>query len=418
MPGRCAVITFTNVRIFDGDSADLAQGAVTVEGGTITSVGAAPPPDGGTVIDGGGRTLMPGLIDAHIHAYANGVDATKVMASPITMLAHWAAGMLRNMLDRGFTSVRDTGGADYGLYLAIERGYLKGAPRLFYCEKALSQTGGHGDFRHHHQASPADEHCVLCGCGVLNHLAYVVDGVDKVRHAVRENVRRGSSFIKLMGSGGVASPSDPLDRAQFSDEEITAIVDEVERAGVYCTAHIHPDQALKRAIRLGVHCIEHGTLIEADTASMAADKGTYIVPTLAIIAALASEGKEMGFPKESLAKLDMVKDEAVARLRHMKDAGVKVGFGTDLLGDLERFECTEFRLRAAVFSPTEILRQATSVNAEILGMKGKLGVIKAGAIADILLVDGNPVADLSLLERNGAALPVIMKAGLFHKRTI
>jgi imidazolonepropionase-like amidohydrolase len=412
------MIAFTNVRIFDGHSADLVPGTVVIDGGTIASVGAAPPPAGAEVVDGGGRTLMPGLIDAHIHAYANGVDAGKVMASPITMLAHWAAGMLRNMLDRGFTSVRDTGGADYGLYLAIERGYLKGAPRLFYCEKALSQTGGHGDFRHHHQANSADEHCVICGCGVLNHLAYVVDGVDKIRHAVRENVRRGSSFIKLMGSGGVASPSDPLDRAQFSDEEILAIVDEVGRAGIYCTAHIHPDHALKRAIRLGVHCIEHGTLIEADTARMAADKGTYIVPTMAIVAALASEGKGMGFPKESLAKLDLVKDQAVARLQHLKDAGVKVGFGTDLLGDLERFECTEFAIRSAVFSPIEILRQATSMNAEILGMKGKLGVIKAGAIADVLLVDGNPVTDLTLLEQNGAKLPVIMKAGQFHKKAL
>jgi imidazolonepropionase-like amidohydrolase len=259
---------------------------------------------------------------------------------------------------------------------------------------------------------------VICGCGVLNHLAYVVDGVDKVRQAVRENVRRGSSFIKLMGSGGVASPSDPLDRAQFSDDEILAIVDEVERAGVYCTAHIHPDHALKRVIRLGVHCVEHGTLIEPDTARMAADHGTYIVPTMAIIAALAQEGAALGFPKESLAKLDMVKDQAVERLRHLKEAGVKVGFGTDLLGALERHQCTEFRIRSAVFSSLEILRQATSMNGELVGRKGTLGVIKPGAMADLLLVDGNPIADLSLLEQDGAKLPIIMKGGQFHKRTI
>jgi imidazolonepropionase-like amidohydrolase len=175
---------------------------------------------------------------------------------------------------------------------------------------------------------------------------------------------------------------------------------------------------LKRAIRLGVHCIEHGTLIEADTARMAADNGTYIVPTMAIIAALAKDGKAMGFPKESLAKLDLVKDQAVARLQHMKDAGVKVGFGTDLLGELERYECTEFSLRSTIWSPVEILRQATSMNGEIVGMKGKLGVIKPGAVADILLVDGNPLLDLSLMEQNGAKLPVIMKAGQFHKRTV
>ncbi|MEO8453418.1 MAG: amidohydrolase family protein [Gemmatimonadota bacterium] len=411
------MIAFTNVRIFDGESADPAPGTVVVDGDQIVSVGDAPAPPQAEMIDGGGRTLMPGLIDAHIHAYAIDVNIQRVMEAPPTLLAHWAARVLENMIDRGFTSVRDTGGADYGLFLAIERGLIK-APRLFYCEKALSQTGGHGDFRHHHHYDGDAEHLVACGCGVVNFLAYVVDGVDKVRQAVRENIRRGSSFIKLMGSGGVASPSDPLDRAQFSDEEIRAIVDEVNRAGVYCTAHIHPDHALKRAIMLGVHCIEHGTLIEPDTARLAAERGTYIVPTLAVISALANEGAALGFPPESLRKLDMVKDQAVARLQHMKDAGVKVGFGTDLLGKLERYECTEFALRAAVFSPLEILRQATSMNAEIVGQKGRLGVIRTGALADILLVDGDPVADLTLLERDGAALPVIMKGGRFHKRTI
>ncbi len=411
------MIAYTKVNVFDGESATLASATVVVAGDRIASVDQAPPPPNADIIDGGGRTLMPGLIDAHIHAYAADVNVVKVMTMPMTLLSQWANGMLRNMLDRGFTSVRDTGGADYGLHLAIEQGLFP-APRLFYCEKALSQTGGHADFRHHHHHDPNAEHLVACSCGVVNMLAYVVDGVDKIRHAVRENVRRGSSFIKLMGSGGVASPSDPLDRAQFSDDEIRAVVDEVERAGIYCTAHIHPDHALKRAILLGVHCIEHGTLIEPDTARLAAERGTSIVPTMAVIAALAKEGKELGFPPESLVKLDLVKDQAVARLQHMKDAGVRVGFGTDLLGKLERYECSEFALRSTIFSPVEILRQATSVNAEILGQKGNLGVIKVGALADLLLVDGDPTTNLSLLERNGAALPVIMKAGRFHKRTI
>jgi imidazolonepropionase-like amidohydrolase len=357
---------------------------------------------------------MPGLIDAHVHVYAMDVNPQRILEAPPTLLAHWAGHVLRRMLDRGFTTVRDTGGADYGLHIAIQRGLIE-SPRLFYCEKMLSQTGGHGDFRpgHHHQ--PDADDLVVCGCGVTTFATYVIDGVDRVRQAVRENVRRGSSFIKLMGSGGVASPSDPLDRAQFSDEEIRAIVDEVHRAGIYCTAHIHPDHALKRAISLGVHCIEHGTLIEPDTARMAADRGTYIVPTIAIIAAAAREGAELGVPPESLAKLDLIKDQAVERLRHMKDAGVKVGFGTDLLGKLERYQTSEFRLRSSIFSPVEILRQATSVNAEIIGMKGRLGVVRPGAVADLLLVDGDPVTDLSVLERDGAALRVIMKAGKLYK---
>src|SRR5262245_42808701 len=338
------MIAFTRVRVFDGERGETSRATAVVERDLNKSARDAPPPDAADLIDGGGRTLMPGLIDAHVHVYAMDVNPQRIMEAPPTLLAHWASHVLRRMLDRGFTTVRDTGGADYGLHIAIQRGLIEASPRLFYCEKMLSQTGGHGDFRPGHHYQPDADHLVVCGCGVTTFGTYVIDGVDRVRQAVRENVRRGSSFIKLMGSGGVASPSDPLDRAQFSDDEIRAIVDEVERAGVYATAHVHPDHALKRAISLGIHCIEHGTLIEPDTARMAADRGTYIVPTLAIIAALAEEGAELGFPVESLRKLDQVKDQAVARLQHMKDAGVTIGFGTDLLGVLERRECTEFRL--------------------------------------------------------------------------
>jgi imidazolonepropionase-like amidohydrolase len=219
-----------------------------------------------------------------------------------------------------------------------------------------------------------------------------------------------------MGSGGVASPSDPLDRAQFSDDEIRAVVDEVNRAGLYCTAHIHPDHAMKRAISLGVHCIEHATLVEPDTARLAAERGTYVVPTISVLTAAAIEGPALGFPAKSLEKLAQVKDRAVGGLARLRDAGVKVGFGTDLLGTLERHQTTELIHRLAVYSPVEILRQATSTNAEILGRKHDLGVIRPGALADLLLVDGNPLADLSLLDQEGRTIPVIMKKGVFYRR--
>ena len=353
---------------------------------------------------------MPGLIDAHIHAYAADVNLLKNDREPPTLVAHFAAKSLTHMLARGFTSVRDTGGADYGLKLALDRGWIRG-PRLFYCEKALSQSGGHGDFRPHHEHVHGADTCMSCGCGSVGHLAVVADGVDQVRKVVRENLRRGASFIKFTGSGGVSSTADPLDAIQYSDEEVSAIVDEVERYGVYCTAHIHPDRALKRAIKLGVHCIEHGTLIEPDTARMAADANTCIVPTMAIIAALGVEGKQLGYPPESLLKLDQVKDQAVSRMQYMKDAGVRIGFGTDLLGPLERHQCIEFSVRAAIFSPLDILRQATSVNAEILGMKGELGVIKEGALADLLVVEGDPTHDISVLAADGKNLRLIMRAG-------
>ncbi|MBK7469285.1 MAG: amidohydrolase family protein [Betaproteobacteria bacterium] len=250
--------------------------------------------------------LMPGLIDAHIHAYFYDMNVNRLERLPATMYAHHAANMLRDMLDRGFTTVRDTGGADYGLWLAIQKGLIT-APRLYYCEKALSQTGGHADTRHHHDYHHHDEHVVMCGCCFANPLGVIVDGVDSVRRVIREQLRRGASFIKFMGSGGVASVSDPLEGIQFGNDEVRAIVEEVENHLVYCTAHIHPDRALKRAIGLGVHCIEHGTLIEADTANMAADKGVNIVPTLAVIAGLAERGEEFGHPRESLDKLEQIR---------------------------------------------------------------------------------------------------------------
>lgn len=409
---------FTNVAIFDGENRELRRGrSVFIRGDTIREVSDRPPnPEDGGVVDGGGRVLMPGLIDAHIHAYASDVNLARLSAMPPTLVSHHAAFMLSKMIDRGFTTARDTGGGDFGLRLAIEKGYFP-SPRLYYCEKALSMTGGHGDFRHPHHYAPI-ENCTACGCGSVNHLCTVVDGVPAVLRAVRENLRRGASFIKLMGSGGVSSPGDSITGIQFSDEEVRAIVEEVERHELYCTAHIHPDRALKRAIVLGVHCIEHGTLIEPDTARMAADAGTYIVPTVAIGAALSNHGKELGYPKEALEKMKMVLDKAMGRLECMKEAGVKLGFGTDLLGSLERYQCTEFTLRSRVFSNFEILQQATAMNGEIIGQKGKLGVIKPGAFADILLVNGNPLEDTGLCAADGAHFPVIMSGGKFHKNEL
>lgn len=411
------MLAFTNARVFDGVNEKLRRANVVVDGERIRSVSDAPPPPDAQVVDVGDRVLMPGLIDAHIHAYFQDVNVIRLQRLPVTMYAHHAANMLRDMLDRGFTSARDTGGADYGLWLAIRHGLIA-APRLFYCEKAISQTGGHADMRHQHEHHPHDEELVLCGCCHVNPLGVVVDGVDAVRRVVREQLRRGASFIKFMGSGGVSSTADPLEAIQFSDDEVRAIVEEVENHLLYCTAHIHPDRALKRAIRLGVHCIEHGTLIEPDTARMAADAGTSIVPTLAVIAGLAEHGVEFGYPKESLDKLDRVKDEAIERLRHMKSAGVRVGFGTDLIGAIQPLQCTEFRLRSPVFSNFEILAQATSVNARIIGAEGEIGEIRAGARADILVVDGNPLEDLALMEDDGAHIPVVMKDGRFHRNRL
>jgi imidazolonepropionase-like amidohydrolase len=332
------------------------------------------------------------------------------------LYAHHAAFMLRRMLDRGFTTVRDVGGGDHGLAQAIAHGYFP-SPRLLYCGRFVSMTGGHGDFRPPHFHS-SGESLIACGCSASTHVSAVVDGVPGVLQAVRENLRRGAHFIKLMGSGGVASTGDSLHGSQFSDEEIRAIVGEVERHGTYCTAHVHPDRALRRAIELGVHGIEHGTLIERDTAALAAERGVSITPTLAIIAALAERGESVGLPRESLAKLALIKDEAVTRLGFMKEAGVRIGFGTDLLGSLENLQMTEFALRAPVFSPFEIAAQATSINAEVVGMKSQIGIIAPGAFADILVLDGNPLEDLGVWTEDGARVELIMTAGRLYRNRL
>jgi imidazolonepropionase-like amidohydrolase len=410
-------IVFRSVRVFDGESETLrANLNVAVDNGHISEISERPPGGDDDVIECGGRVLMPGLIDAHVHVYAAGLNIVRVVQSPTSYLAHFAAQFMRASLDRGFTTLRDVGGADIGLALAIRDGLLDAVPRLFYGGRVISQTGGHGDFR------PGDhslETGHFCGCSYqADQLAVVADGADAVRKAVREELRRGASHIKIMASGGVASPTDPIDRCQYSDEEIRAAVEETDRTGSYIAAHCHPKEAIRRAAALGVRSIEHATLIDQPTADYVAEKGAFTVPTMAVLFGLIEEGERLGLPPASLEKLKPFGDSSLAGLEMMKRAGVKMGFGTDLLGSLHVRQCTEFTLRAKVLPAIDVLRSACAINAELLGQTGKLGCIREGAIADILVVDGNPLEDISTLASSGERLSVIMKEGRFHKRTI
>ena len=410
-------IVFQSARVFDGESEVLRAGVnVFVEDGVICEISERPPNPDTEVIDCGGRVLMPGLIDAHVHVYAAGLNITRVVQSPMSYLAHFAAQFLRSSLDRGFTTLRDVGGADIGLALAIKDGLLDRVPRLFYGGRVISQTGGHGDFR------PGDhslETGHFCGCSYhADQLAVIADGADAVRKAVREELRRGASHIKIMASGGVASPTDPLDRCQYSDDEIRAAVEEADRAGSYVAAHCHPREAVRRAAALGVKSIEHATLIDQPTADFVAEKGSFAVPTMAVIHALAEKGEGLGLPPVSMEKLRRVLDSALSSLEILKRAGVKMGFGTDLLGALHVLQSTEFGLRAKVLPAIDVLRSACVVNAELLGQTGKLGCIREGAIADLLVVDGNPLEDISVLGSGGDRISIIMKEGHFHKREI
>lgn len=409
---------FINANVFDGRNYRLlADRTVLVRDDRIVDIscrGAVPAAY--RVIDCGGRTLMPGLIDAHVHVYASDVNLVANDTRPLSYVAQHAHRALEGMLSRGFTTVRDCGGADHGLAQALNDGLVAG-PRLFHSGKLLSQSGGHGDLRHPGHGDASDDFCLACGCGHVGHLTVTADGVDQVRRAARENFRRGASFIKFAASGGVSSLSGSVTALQYSDEEVRAIVDEATRHERYCTAHAHPDKAIRRAIELGVHCIEHASMIGAETARMAADCGTYIVPTLAIAQSLLDEGSDLGLSYKIMDKLRIVMDGMLESLEQLRRAGAIVGFGTDLLGTLQKHQCREFALRAQVFTPAEILRQATSDAAKVLGAEHDIGRVEVGAFADLLVLEGNPLEDITLLQRDGENLDVIMKAGVLHRQT-
>lgn len=409
-------VLLENARVFDGVSADCAAGmSVLVADGLIREIADGPiaAPDARR-IDLSGKTLMPGLIDLHVHAYFADVDVTKVEnMGPAYRTAH-AVRMLGHALDCGFTTVRDIGGGDWSLSEALRSGLIRG-PRFFYAGKILTMTGGHGDMRPIHLGN--HDHS-FCSCGEVNTFAVIADGVDACLRAAREELRRGAHCIKIMGSGGVASPLDPIWMNQYREDEIRAVVGECAERRSYVSSHCHPASGVRRAVEYGVRVIEHGTLIDADTAAFVAERGAFVVPTMAVAFALTELGVQLGFPKESQDKLAVAFEGALQSLDFMRSAGVKLGFGTDLLGQTYDQQCREFTLRREVFSPLEILRQATSGAAEILMEDGRLGCIAAGAHADLIVVDGDPVADISLLAADGRNLDLIMRAGVIVKNRL
>lgn len=397
---------FRNGLIFDGSSPDLlADRSVVVQAGVITEI-TPDRPEGpfDRVVDLAGAVLMPGLIDAHFHAYAVDADFVRLEAMPPTYLGHRGARLLNDALRRGFTTVRDVGGADHGLWRAVEEGYVTG-PRLFWCGRAFSQTGGHGDPRMPgHGEAP-------CGCSPRGALAQVVDGVDGLRLAAREALRQGAHHLKMFLSGGISSPSDPIWMLQFADEEIAAVVDEAARRRAYVVAHAYTAETITRAVRLGIRSIEHANLIDARAAASVAEAGAFVVPTLVTYEALRRNGAQTGAPAFLMEKLDEVAVQGLEAVALCRAAGVKLGFGTDLLGDLHTHQLEEFRLRSEVETPFDVLVSATSTNAALLQMEGRLGCVAPGALADLLVVDGNPLEDLSLLWRAPSAVRSVWKGG-------
>lgn len=401
--------TFVNAKIFDGVHGEyLDDSVVVVEGDRIVAVERTTGDTvQGEVVDVAGKTLMPGLIDAHCHVLGSSLRVTDVETEPLTYVASYASKMLGHALDCGFTTVRDVGGGDAGIARAVADGLIRG-PRVFFAGRALSMTGGHGDFRDPFSGVGA------CGCSAEGRVALVVDGEDAVRAAAREELRRGAHCIKVMLSGGVLSPADPIWMDQFTDREVMAAVEEAARRRKYVAAHCHPSSSITRAAMLGVRTIEHATLIDESSAAAVKTAGAYVVPTTVIVRALLDDAIAGRLPSWMSAKLGEVSDQSLKGLEIMDRSGLKVGFGTDLLGHLHTHQTREFLIRREVQTAAAILRSVTSVNAEIL-MEPHLGRIQPGYYADILVVDGNPLEDIGVLAQDGRKLSVIMKAGEFIK---
>jgi imidazolonepropionase-like amidohydrolase len=405
---------FSGGRFLDPRRGELADGIeILIEGERVKEVADRPIKSAGaTRIDLSGRTLMPGLIDAHLHVFLNEVNIGSLDAVPLTLLGINGAIALKHSLMRGFTSVRDTAGGDFGIKAASERGLID-APRLFISGQALSQTGGHGDFRKRTQLSLGCD----C-CSGLSYTARIADGVPDVIKATRDELRKGADFIKIMVSGGVASQADPLESLQYRMDEIEAAVEEATNWGKYVAAHAYSAQAVMRAVSAGVRTIEHGNLIDEPTAATMARKGAFLVPTLIAYDSMRRRGREYGLSEYSLQKNDVVLAAGLRSVELARNAGVKIGFGTDLLGQLQNDQCREFLLRAELMKPGEIIHSATIVNAEIVQRSDELGELKPGAVADLLVVDGNPLADLGLLQDEGKHLSAIMKGGRFYKNRL
>jgi len=400
-----------NARIVDGTAThptDPVQ--IVIEDEEIREVGPNANATADEVLDLAGLTVMPGLIDCHVHVIATTANLGLNASLPSSLVAARSSLLMRNMLMRGFTTVRDLGGADRGLQLAVEEGAFVG-PRLVICGKALSQTGGHTDYR-----GPYDNRDVEWYAQSLGAMGRNCDGIPSVQRAVREELKNGAQFVKVMADGGVSSPSDPVGYLVFSVDELKAMVEIAKGFGTYATGHLYADEAIVRALDCGFECIEHGNLISDATIERVARDGIPVVPTNITYDLLARCGADYGLPPESVAKVSDVREAGLERLEKMHAAGVLMGYGTDLLGGMQTEQSGEFTLRGRYIPADAVIRSATVDAAKVLRMEGRIGTIAPGAFADIVAVEGNPLDNLELLTNQGAHMPLIMKEGIAIKK--
>ena len=340
-------------------------------------------------LDVKGRFVLPGLIDCHVHVTAHTADLPALGSESPGYVALHAARLMGDMLERGFTTVRDVAGADFGLHDAQREGLLRG-PRLFFGGKALSQTGGHADPR-----GRGESH--VDGASTCAHIGRVVDGVSAVRHAARDELRKGAHHIKIMAGGGVASPTDRVDSTQFSIEEITAAVEEAEAANRYVAAHAYTGRAINRALRAGVRSIEHGNLLDDQSVSLFLEHDAFLTMNLVTYWALMEEGREFGLSQDNWEKVSTVLEGGMAALERAYRGGVNLCYGSDLLGGMQRHQSREFAVRADIVPTIDTIRSATTTAARLLDREGELGIIAPGAHGDLIVLDRDPLEDVTVL---------------------
>jgi len=414
---KASQILFTNANIFDGTSEKLAEGmSVLVEGKKIAKIAKSiTAPAGATVIDAKGKVLMPGLIDAHWHVMFSEPTMPELLNSDVSWLTLLGARGARDTLMRGFTTVRDVGGSPFAIKKGIDRGMLEG-PRIYPSGPNISQTSGHSDGRH--PADPGTPHYLE----KANQLR-IADGVPDILLAVRENLRMGATQIKISIGGGVSSPYDPLDVGSYTFEEIKAAVDAAKNFNTYVAVHANTDDAIRMGIEAGIRSVEHGFLLSEDTLKLMAQKDVWLS-----IQPLLNDEDAFTFTGENLRKWIEATDGTDKVYKLAKKYKVKTAFGTDLLFD-PTLGPKQGKFLAKLkrwFTPYEALKMATSTNAELLALcgprnpykEGELGVVKEGAYADLLLVNGNPLENLDLVADPDKNFAVIMKDGKVYKNTI
>jgi len=365
----------------------------------------------GIVIDCKGQTLLPGLIDAHIHAGIVGENLSEQQKIDFpSMLIVKGVKVLEGTLEQGFTTARDAGGADPGFREAIKQGLIKG-PRLFVAGACLSQTGGHGDLR---LSTELTEHPKY-NTGFITRIC---DGIDEVRRETREQIRQGVDQIKVMASGGAATPSDELESSQYSLEELKTIVFEAESAGKYVMAHCYSNRSARLCAKAGIRTIEHGNLLDRESAKIIRDAGAYLVPTMVTYEMLYQNGEKLGLPEYFKRKVKFLKERSLEALDIANQEGVKIGSGSDLIGSMQGHKGMELELQSKVLGPMDAIIATTRTNAEILRQEKDLGTIEKGKLADMILVNGNPLKDISLIQDYKKNITLIIKEGKIFKNIV